>query len=422
MKSIREIYNIGYGPSSSHTMGPSRAAKFFNEKHPDAEKIRVTLYASLALTGKGHGTDSAIKKVMDQPEKVEIIWMPKVSLPKHPNGMLFEAITGDKVTDTWTVYSVGGGALWDEIGTFDGGEIYPQTTMEEVINWCSNEGCTLVDYVEKYEDKDIFDYLETVWEQMQSSVEKGLVTEGVLPGALKLARKASSYNIKAMQSVGSSRSMGMLFAAALAVSEENAGGGRVVTAPTCGASGVLPAVMYFMKHDQQMPDYRIIRGLATAGLIGNIIKSNGSISGAEVGCQGELGAACAMAAGAAAQIWGGTPSQIEYAAETGIEHNLGLTCDPVLGYVQIPCIERNAFVAQKARESALYALYSDGRHMISFDEVVQTMMETGRDMQAKYRETSLGGLAQVCLKNLNIKKNLNLHQDLNINKDLDFKK
>ena len=192
--------------------------------------------------------------------------------------------------------------------------------------------------------------------------------------------------------------MGMLFAAALAVSEENAGGGRVVTAPTCGASGVLPALMYFMKYDQEMPDYRIIRGLATAGLIGNIVKSNGSISGAEVGCQGELGTACAMAAGAATQIWGGTPGQIEYAAEMGFEHNLGLTCDPVMGYVQIPCIERNAFVAQKAREAALYALFSDGRHMVSFDDVVKTMMETGRDMQAKYRETSLGGLAHVCLR------------------------
>jgi L-serine dehydratase len=192
----------------------------------------------------------------------------------------------------------------------------------------------------------------------------------------------------------------MLFAAALAVSEENAGGGRVVTAPTCGASGVLPALMYFMKYDQEMPDYRIIRGLATAGLIGNIVKSNGSISGAEVGCQGELGTACAMAAGAATQIWGGTPRQIEYAAEMGFEHNLGLTCDPVMGYVQIPCIERNAFVAQKAREAALYALFSDGRHMVSFDDVVKTMMETGRDMQAKYRETSLGGLAHVCLREL----------------------
>lgn len=400
MKSIREIYNIGYGPSSSHTMGPSRAAGFFVGRHPEVEKIRVTLYGSLALTGKGHGTDTAIMKVVPRPEDTEIIWKPDITLPKHPNGMVFEAISQGQVIDSWTVYSIGGGALWDEIGTFDGGDVYPTTSMSEVIRWCLDEGCTFVDYVTKYEGEEIFIYLEEVWKQMQETLEKGLQAEGVLPGALKLARKASSYNIKAMQSSGSSRPMGMLFAAALAVSEENAGGGRVVTAPTCGASGVVPAVMYFLKYDQKMPDYRIIRGLATAALIGNIVKSNGSISGAEVGCQGELGTACAMAAGAATQIWGGTPRQIEYAAEMGFEHNLGLTCDPVLGYVQIPCIERNAFVAQKAREAALYALFSDGRHMVSFDEVVKTMMETGRDMQAKYRETSLGGLASVCIKRL----------------------
>jgi L-serine dehydratase len=404
MKSIREIFNIGYGPSSSHTMGPSRAAKFFDEKYGESDHLRVTLYGSLALTGKGHGTDSAILKVVSHPERTEIVWRPDIALPKHPNGMLFEAMNGGETVESWTVYSIGGGALWDELGTFDGGEVYPKTTMEEIMQWCLDEGCTFVDYVEKYEGKEIFTYLEEVWQYMQEAVARGLSTEGVLPGELKLARKASSYNVKAMQFTGSSRSMGLLFATALAVSEENAGGGCVVTAPTCGASGVLPALMYFMKHDQQMPDYRIIRGLATAGLIGNIVKSNGSISGAEVGCQGELGTACAMAAGAATQVWGGTPRQIEYAAEIGFEHNLGLTCDPVLGYVQIPCIERNAFVAQKAREAALYALFSDGRHMVSFDEVVKTMMETGLDMQAKYRETSLGGLACVCMRKLNKNK------------------
>lgn len=408
MKSIREIFSIGYGPSSSHTMGPSRAAGYFKDKHPDAEKFRITLYGSLALTGKGHGTDIAINKAMERPDDTEIVWQPKITLPRHPNGMLLEAIRGGIVTDYWEVYSVGGGALWDEKGTFDTGEIYPVTTMAEVLKWCMDEGSTFVDYVEQHEGIEIYDYLTHVWEQMQETIENGLKTEGVLPGALKLARKASSYHVKALQASGSSRPLGMLFSAALATSEENAGGGIVTTAPTCGASGVIPAVMYFMKHDQKMPDYRIIRGLATAGLVGNIVKSNGSISGAEVGCQGELGTACAMAAAAATQIWGGTPRQIEYAAEMGFEHNLGLTCDPVGGYVQIPCIERNAFVAQKARECALYALFSDGRHMISFDDVVKTMMETGRDMQAKYRETSLGGLASVCQRKigLDLKKNM----------------
>ena len=408
MESIKQIYRIGHGPSSSHTMGPMRAAQMFLDRNKEAARFNVTLYGSLAATGKGHMTDAAILEVLRPVAETTIVWEPKVFLPFHPNGMLFEAFgaNGEKM-EAWTVYSIGGGALWDEIGTFDGGEVYPHTTMAEVMNWCIEEGCTFVDYVEKYEGKSLYPYLEEVWQRMQESVERGLTTEGVLPGALKLARKASSYNIKAMQSVGSSRPMGMLFAAALAVSEENAGGGCVVTAPTCGASGVVPAVMYFMKHDQKMPDYRIIRGLMTAGLIGNIVKSNGSISGAEVGCQGELGTACAMAAGAATQIWGGTPRQIEYAAEMGFEHNLGLTCDPVLGYVQIPCIERNAFVAQKAREAALYALYSDGQHMVSFDEVVKTMVETGLDMQAKYRETSLGGLASVCLKKLNSRNKKN---------------
>ena len=406
MKSIKEIFRIGYGPSSSHTMGPSRAAEYYKNKFPDAEKYRITLYGSLALTGRGHGTDTAIHKVIDRPEDTEIIWQPKITLPRHPNGMQLEAIKDGKVIDKWEVYSVGGGALWDEKGTFDSEELYPVTTMAEVLHWCNNEGCTLVDYVEAHEGKEVFDYLGEVWEQMQATIQAGLENEGVLPGFLKLSRKASSYFIKAQQASGSSRPMGMLFAVALATSEENAGGGKVTTAPTCGASGVVPAVMYFLKHDQNMPDSRIIKGLATAGLIGNIVKSNGSISGAEVGCQGELGTACAMAAGAANQILGGTPRQIEYAAEMGFEHNLGLTCDPLGGYVQIPCIERNAFVAQKAREAAIYALFSDGRHMITFDDVVKTMMETGRDMQAKYRETSLGGLASVCEKRFNLENKM----------------
>ena len=400
MKSIREVFRMGYGPSSSHTMGPSQAAEFFKNKHPQADKFRVTLYGSLALTGKGHGTDTVIHKVIGRPEDTEIVWESGITLPRHPNGMVFESIEKGQVTDKWEVYSVGGGALWDERGTFDSEEVYPVTTMREVLNWCKNEGCTLVDYVLAHEKPDILDYLSEVWEQMQQTVKNGLENEGVLPGTLKLARKASSYNIQAMEAAGCSRPMGLLFAAGLATSEENAGGGRVTTAPTCGASGVVPAVMYFLKHDQGMTDRRIVRGLATAGLIGNIVKSNGSISGAEVGCQGELGTACAMAAGAATQILGGTPRQVEYAAEIGFEHNLGLTCDPVCGYVQIRCIERNAFVAQKARECAIYALFSDGRHMVTFDDVVKTMMETGRDMQAKYRETGLGGLARVCLKRL----------------------
>lgn len=376
-------------------MGPGRAALYFKEKNPEADLYRVTLYGSLALTGRGHGTDSAIQRMIDDPEKTEIIWEPEKTLPHHPNGMLFEAFVCGGLTDSWEVYSVGGGALWDEKGTFKEEEVYPDTKMTDILNWCKAEGRSFVEYVELHEGPEIFDYLAEVWEVMIGAIHNGLENEGVLPGNLRLARKACSYHIRAQQSAGTLRHMGMVFAAALAVAEENAGGGRIVTAPTCGSAGVVPAVLYFLKHDQNISDRRIIKGLATAGLIGNIVKTNGSISGAEVGCQGELGTACAMAAGAAAQILGGTPMQVEYAAEMGFEHNLGLTCDPVGGYVQIPCIERNAFISQKARECAIYALFSDGRHKVSFDDVVETMMQTGCDMQAKYRETSLGGLARI---------------------------
>ena len=402
MRSIKEIFRIGHGPSSSHTMGPGRAAAMFGSRHPEADGIRVTLFGSLALTGRGHGTDVAIEREINRPGVVSFVWEPDKVLPHHPNGMRFEALKEGTVTDTWEVYSVGGGALWDEKGTFaDEKDVYPDTKMTDILNWCKEEGRTFVEYVEQHEEPDIFDYLEEVWKVMVDSIHNGLENEGVLPGSLRLPRKACAYHVRAQQSAGTLRHMGMLFAAALAVSEENAAGGRIVTAPTCGSAGVVPAVFYFLKHDQDISDKRILKGLATAGLIGNIVKTNGSISGAEVGCQGELGTACAMAAGAAAQLLGGTPMQVEYAAEMGFEHNLGLTCDPVGGYVQIPCIERNAFISQKARECAVYSLFSDGRHKVSFDDVVETMMQTGYDMQAKYRETSLGGLARVYRAPLN---------------------
>lgn len=396
MESIREIFKIGYGPSSSHTMGPGKAAEIFSERHPRIKTFRVTLYGSLAATGVGHGTDEVIKKILDG-RNVEIVWKPEESLPEHPNAMIFQAVEDDKVVDSWEVYSVGGGSLRDKDGTFKKpADVYPDTTMTEVMAWCLEEGRSYWEYVEMHEDEGIWDYLAEVWHTMQAAIKNGLENEGVLPGTLKLARKASNYYIRALQSRGSLRAMGMLFATALAVSEENAGGGVVVTAPTCGACGVVPAVLNFLQQDQDLSEKRILRGLATAGLIGNIVKTNGSISGAEVGCQGEIGTACAMAAGGAAQILGGSAKQIEYAAEMGFEHNLGLTCDPVGGYVQIPCIERNAFVSQKARECAIYALFSDGNHKVTFDEVVETMMQTGKDMQSKYRETSLGGLARIC--------------------------
>ena len=377
-------------------MGPGRAAAMFAGWHPEAERLRVTLFGSLALTGRGHGTDAAIEREINRPGAVDVVWEPGKTLPRHPNGMRFEAIRGGVATDAWEVYSVGGGALWDERGTFGGEpEVYPDTRMTDILAWCKAEGRTFAEYVELHEGPEIFDYLAEVWRVMVDSIHNGLESEGVLPGSLRLPRKACAYHVRAQQSAGTLRHMGLLFAAALAVAEENAAGGKIVTAPTCGSAGVVPAVFYFLKRDQDISDKRVLKGLATAGLIGNIVKTNGSISGAEVGCQGELGTACAMAAGAAAQLLGGTPAQVEYAAEMGFEHNLGLTCDPVGGYVQIPCIERNAFISQKARECAVYSLFSDGRHKVSFDDVVETMMQTGYDMQAKYRETSLGGLARV---------------------------
>jgi len=395
MKSIRYIYKVGYGPSSSHTIGPSRAAKIYKEKFPDAWGYKITLFGSLALTGKGHETDKAILKSM-QSEKVEIVWNEEESLPHHPNGMTFETLDdAGNVANKWEVYSVGGGDLFDHHQFIkESPDVYELTTMDEILKWCKTNGRSMWEFVENAEGKEIWDFLGEVWKIMKETIKLGLDAEGVLPGPLHVSRKALTYYTKAQIASGGIKDKGMIFALALAVAEQNASGGKVVIAPTCGASGVLPAVLYFAQQNQNLPDSRIIRALAVAGLIGNLVKTNGSISGAEVGCQGEIGTACSMAAGAVAYLFGGSPAQIEYAAEMGIEHYLGLTCDPVGGYVQIPCIERNAFAADTARESAVYALFSDGAHKVSFDSVVKTMYETGKDMQAAYRETGKGGLAR----------------------------
>lgn len=393
MQSIREIYKIGYGPSSSHTIGPVRAANIFIQKNPEVKNFKVTLYGSLAATGKGHHTDLAIEKTF-HPKTVEIIWKANEELPVHPNGLLFEAFNGDEKTDEWTVYSIGGGDLKDDSGVLNSEVVYKHKTLADILDYCNKNGKTFWEYVEDCEGPEIWDFLEQVWKVMKSTITEGLENEGVLPGEIHLPRKAATYHMKAMSSIGSVKNRGLLFAYALAVSEENAGGGEIVTAPTCGSSGVLPALMYFLKGEEYITDKRILKALATAGLIGNIVKRNGSISGAEVGCQGEIGTACAMAAAATAQVMGGSLRQIEYAAEMGLEHNLGLTCDPVGGYVQIPCIERNAIAASKAHECAVYALFSDGGHKILFDKAVLTMVETGRDLQSAYRETGKGGLAK----------------------------
>lgn len=396
MKSIKELYRIGTGPSSSHTMGPRKAAEMFLSRHKEAKHFKVTLYGSLAATGKGHMTDVAIKDVLQQIAPVDIIWQPKVFLPFHPNAMTFTALNCEGKTDeSWTVYSIGGGALAENNKeTIISPEVYSMNHMSEILGWCEQTGKSYWEYVRECEEPDIWDYLMEVWKTMKEAISRGLDAEGVLPGPLNLRRKASTYYIKATGYKQSLQSRGLVFAYALAVSEENASGGKIVTAPTCGSCGVMPAVLYHLQKSRDFSDIRILRALATAGLIGNIVKYNASISGAEVGCQGEVGVACAMASAAANQLFGGSPSQIEYAAEMGLEHHLGMTCDPVCGLVQIPCIERNAYAAARALDANLYSSFTDGMHRVSFDKVVEVMKQTGHDLPSLYKETSEGGLAK----------------------------
>ena len=396
MYSLRELYKIGKGPSSSHTMGPNNAARLFGERHTDAARFEVTLYDSLAATGKGHMTDLAILEVLEPIGPVKINWEPSRFLDYHPNGMLFKAFgADDTLQEEWTVFSVGGGALSEGPGKemSKSGEVYDLNTLNDIIEWCDANGRSIWEYVEICEGTEIWDYLQEIWEAMKASVVRGLNNEGRLPGPLNLSRKASKYHVKALGYQPNLRSRGLVFAYALAVSEENASGGTIVTAPTCGSSGVIPGVLYHLSNGHAFSDTKILRALATAGIIGNVVKQNASISGAEVGCQGEVGVACAMASAAACQLFGGSPYQVEYAAEMGLEHHLGMTCDPVCGLVQIPCIERNAFAATRALDSNIYSTFSDGRHRISFDHVVEVMKQTGKDLPSLYKETSAGGLA-----------------------------
>ncbi len=395
MKSLRELYRIGIGPSSSHTMGPRKAAEMFLERNKQAVSFEITLYGSLAATGRGHLTDKTILDVLQPIAPTTIIWHPEIVLPFHTNGMKFCAIgsNGEHI-DEWTVYSIGGGALAEEDGTATATpDVYELNTITEIMQWCTQTGHSFWEYVGECEGDEIWNYLSEVWQTMKKAVVRGLDQEGVLPGPLHLRRKAATYNIKAKGYQDNLRNRGLVFSYALAVSEENASGGMIVTAPTCGSCGVLPAVLYHLQKSKDFSDSRIIRALATAGLFGNAAKHNASISGAEVGCQGEVGVACAMAAAAANQLFGGSTAQIEYAAEMGLEHHLGMTCDPVCGMVQIPCIERNAMAAVRALDANIYSTFSDGRHSVSFDKVVEVMKQTGHDIPSLYKETSEGGLA-----------------------------
>jgi L-serine dehydratase len=393
MQSIRELYHIGTGPSSSHTMGPRKAAEQFQKRFPAAARIRVTLYGSLAATGKGHLTDVAVRRPFAA-VPVEVEWKPNELLPRHPNGLRFEAFNADgSLQGTWQGYSIGGGALLGENETASDKFIYSLNSLAAILAHCEEAGLTLWEYVEACEGKEIWHFLAEVWQVMSAALERGIRSEGVLQGGLGLPRKAWSFYRKARMAGPHFQGFGHVAAYALAVAEENAAGGIIVTAPTCGAAAVVPAVLRYLQELVEGDQEAILRALATAGLIGNLVKHNASISGAEVGCQGEIGTACAMASGAAAQFLAGTIRQVEYAAEMGLEHHLGLTCDPVGGLVQIPCIERNVFAASRALTCADYALMSDGSHRVPFDEVVLVMGQTGRDLPASYRETAAGGLA-----------------------------
>lgn len=397
MESLRQLFKIGYGPSSSHTMGPRNAATIFSKLAEGASKCVVTLYGSLAATGKGHLTDKAILDVLSPLYPTTIEWEPDTVLPFHTNAMKFQAFDdkGDVMTER-IYYSVGGGDIvLDGESRTAGESIYPLNKIKDIQKWCEQTGKSYWEYVGETEGEEIWDYLAHVWEVMKAAVRRGIDAEGVLPGGLGVRRKAMSYYIHASGYNASLKSRGLVYAYALAVSEENASGGEIVTAPTCGSCGIVPAVLYHLHTSKGFSEKRILRALATAGLFGNVVKHNASVSGAEVGCQGEVGVACAMAAAAASQLFGGTPAQIEYSAEMGLEHHLGLTCDPVCGLVQIPCIERNAYAAARALDANLYAAFSDGRHSVDFDRIVEVMKQTGHDIPSLYKETAQGGLAVI---------------------------
>ena len=395
MDSLKELFKIGCGPSSSHTMGPERAAKKFGKENENAHSFRVELYGSLAATGKGHLTDWIIEETL-KPRKTEIIWMPEYVHPYHTNGMKFIALDENgNILNEWLVFSVGGGTIKD---LSDAGskteEVYKLNKLDDIIKWCKENNKELWQYVEECEGKEIWNHLKDILDTMHNAVSEGIEKDGILPGKLKLQRRAKGFYDKIKGQHNYHVITKKIFAYALAVAEQNSSAGTIVTAPTCGAAGVIPGLLRAMREEHSLDEETCLKALAIGGLIGNLIKQNATISGAEAGCQAEIGAACSMASAMVAYILGGTLEQIEYAAEMGMEHHLGMTCDPVGGYVQIPCIERNAIVAVRSLNTADYALSTDGHHTISFDQVVITMKETGKDMCPSYKETSIGGLAK----------------------------
>ena len=398
MKSIRDIYKIGKGPSSSHTMGPERAAKLFKEKFPDAQSYRVYLYGSLSKTGVGHGTDRVIREVLS-PKETEIIFSEEIIPDSHPNTMDMIALADGQEIGQLRVESIGGGdiRLPGDASAVTSADIYNENSMTDIMAYCKDKGITrLSDYVEAHEGPEIWNFLSDVWETMKNAIAEGIRSEGILPGGLNVQKRAKKlFELQPPEETPQLWECRILSAYAFAVSEQNADNGTVVTAPTCGACGVLPAVLRYMQETRKLTDEQGLRGLATAGLIGALTKRNASVSGAECGCQAEIGTACAMAASALAELFGNTLDQVEYAAEVAMEHHLGLTCDPICGLVQIPCIERNAVAALRALNACNLSYFLSDSRNISYDMVCTAMHETGLNLSNMYKETSEGGLARV---------------------------
>ncbi len=395
MRSIRTIYKIGRGPSSSHTMGPEKAALVFLSLYPEADRYRVELFGSLSSTGEGHGTHRILRETLGEDRTDVIFCSPDISVP-HPNTMTLYAYQGDTCLGSRTVYSIGGGdILWEGESAVAEPITYPHSTFRDIANYCLQENIRLWEYVERFEDPDFPEFLRAVWGTMTDAIHRGLLADGELPGGLHVQRKAKMLTFPKDNESPTVREDRMICSFAFAISEENAAGGRIVTAPTCGACGAMPAALYYLLGRDNLSWETIRHGLETAGLIGNLIRTNASISGAECGCQAEIGSACSMTAAAIAEMNGMTIHQIEYAAEIAMEHHLGLTCDPICGLVQIPCIERNGVAAMRAMNAVHLASFLSDSRKISFDLVVETMEETGKDLSHLYRETSKGGLAKL---------------------------
>lgn len=399
MESLKELYKIGRGPSSSHTMGPEKACKIFQKHNPEADRFEAILYGSLSKTGVGHGTDKVIK-VTFKPTPCDVIFNnDEIELP-HPNTMDLIAYKDGIEIKRIRVLSVGGGKV-EIVGykNVDPPKIYDLSTFSEIAEHCKKNHMRLWQYVEEVEGIEIRDYLLKIWNQMKLSIHIGLETEGVLPGGLNVKRKAKKlYSHQHIDESAQTKENRVVSAYAFAVSEQNADGEIIVTAPTCGSAGVMPSVLYYQQMKRGYTDLEIIRALETGGIIGNLIKTNASISGSECGCQAEIGTACAMASAALGELFGLETDKIEYAAEIAIEHHLGLTCDPICGLVQIPCIERNAVAAMRAINAVSLASFLSDTRKISVDEVIEVMRMTGKDIPGRYRETAEGGLATLRIK------------------------